>query len=418
LVFSGVIVALDGIPSVTTKRLPAGRRIAHELRAKIERKEYGTGEWLPTERELATEFDVDRSTIRAALTHLAEHNVIVRQPGRRPWVNLRALGEAEPPERAVPATKVQTIAAIIPQPPNYPAFPAIQRGILRVFRRSKSPFRLLVFDNQGENQAQCVALEQHALEAIENEEIAGAVLWQMGGAETITAIRRLHDKDIPIILLDRCPTDFPGDFIGVDNRAAAIDAVCYLVSLGHRRIAHLTTYEDALTVHERAEGYREALASAGLPDAPELVFRLEDGEALRPDTAPAADHFLSLADPPTAVFAMKDALAHLFIAEMQSRGRRVPEQISVMGFDDQDQYALLPASLTTVHQPFEKMGQYAAELLVRRLTLASAARSPYKHLMLPTPLVIRATCVPHGGNTDTGGVHPGKRGSIAQLSTR
>jgi DNA-binding LacI/PurR family transcriptional regulator len=402
-----VKVDLETVSRIMTGRISASQKIASQLRAKIEQQEYETGEWLPTERELAETFQVDRSTIRAALSHLADHNVIIRQPGRRPWVNSLTDGNLQTAGRAMPRAMVQMIAAVIPQPHNYPAFPAIQRGILRVLRRTKSPFRFLVFDNQGEDESQCVSLELHALDAIENEGIAGAILWQMGGSDTLRQILRLQERGIPIILLDRCPPDFPGDFIGVDNHAAAMDAVRYLLDLGHKRIAHLTTCEDVLTVHQREEGYREALTSAGLRPDSNLIVRLEDFAALRPDTSYAAEHFLSLANPPTAVFTMKDSLAHLLIPQLRIRGCRVPEDISIIGFDDQDHYSLSPPWLSTVHQPFEKMGQSAAELLVRRLTLSSAAKSPYKHLLLPTPLVIRSTCAAisearAGANLDTG----------------
>src|SRR5579859_7328781 len=119
---------------MTIDRLPASHRIARLLQEKIERQEYQEGQWLPTERELASEFGADRGTVRAALSHLAERRLIERQPGRRPWVTVRS-GEAVVQEgRNASATILQTIAAIIPQPPNYPALSLIQRGILRVLR--------------------------------------------------------------------------------------------------------------------------------------------------------------------------------------------------------------------------------------------------------------------------------------------
>lgn len=377
---------------MTIERVPASHRIARLLQEKIERQEYRQGEWLPTERELASEFGADRGTVRAALSHLAEMRLIERQPGRRPWVTVRS-GEAVVQDGlATSATTVQTIAAIIPQPPNYPALSLIQRGILRVLRKSDPPYRLIVFDNQGDVWSQSVALERHALEAIECDGIAGAILWQIGRQETLPEIARLQQKGVPLVLLDRFPEGVVCDFVGVDNRAAAGDAVRYLLQLGHRRIAHLTSVEALSTGQERVEGYEEALRSWGIEPSADLIYRLPYRDDLSPDMRPAVDHFLSLSEPPTAVFAMNDVLAHTFITEVESRGLRVPDDFSVIGFDDHDRHSLQPAILTTMHQPFERMGQRAAELLLQRLASPRISNVPYQHVLLPVPLVARSSC--------------------------
>jgi len=380
---------------LVTERLPAALRIAQALQEKIERQEYQPGEWLPTERELAREFSADRTTVRAAVAYLAEQRLIMREPGRRPWINTSTEGVADSNRRNTGHSALQTIAAIIPQPINYPALSTIQRGVLRVLHQRKSPYRLIVFDNQGDTWSQSVALEQHALEAIEKEGIGGAILWPIGGEETLSAIEHLQRTGTPLIMLDRCPTEVPCDFIGVDNRTAARDAVTYLLDLGHRRIAHLTSTECILTVREREEGYREALLSRGVEPDEKLIYRLPERDDLYPDVGPAVDCLLSLSEPPTALFALKDLLAHAFIAELGSRGLRVPEDISVVGFDDHDRHSLQRPVLTTVYQPFDRMGQHAAELLLRRLASPGLTNGPYQHLVLPAPLVVRSTCRAH-----------------------
>lgn len=376
----------------TTERLPVALRIARLVQEKIERREYRPGEWLPTERELAREFSADRTTIRTAIAHLAEQQLIIREPGRRPWVNTQAGQVVVRSEHSLRPSSLQTIAAIIPQPRNYPALSAIQRGVLLLLRNKTAPYRLVVFDNQGETWTQSVVQERTALESVEHEGIAGAFLWPLGGEETFSILDRLQRKGIPMVLLDRHPEDFPCDFVGIDNRGAAREAVSYLFSLGHRRIAHLTSNDGILTVREREEGYCEALRSHGLEPSEDLIFRVQDRDDLHPDVGPALDHFVSLPKPPTALFVLKDLLAHAFIREAEARGVKIPEDVSVIGFDDHDRYSLQTPQLTTVHQPFENMGKTAAELLLRRLAHRSAATLAYQHIFLPTPLVIRSTC--------------------------
>lgn len=388
--YGGVLVGtMDNISTLT--RLSAAQRIARLLKEGIERQEYQPGEWLPTERELARQFNADRATIRTAIAQLAEQNLVVREAGRRPWVNGPSRSSAPPPEERLPLKALKTIAAIIPQPPLYPALATIQRGILRELRQGKPEYRLIVFDNQGEIGTQSIALERQALEAVENDGITGVILWQLGGEETMPILRRLQAKGVSLVLLDRRPDDFSCDFVGIDNRSAAREAVSYLLKLGHRRIAHLTSAKGILTVREREEGYREALASYGIPIEEELIFRIEEQDDLTSDVKPVVERLLSLPEPPTALFVLKDLLAHAVLCDLRARGQAVPGKLSIVGFDDHDRYALQPPELTTVHQPFEDMGQHAARLLLRRLA-GSTTPLPHQHLLLPTPLVVRSTC--------------------------
>jgi DNA-binding LacI/PurR family transcriptional regulator len=375
---------------VDTARVPAALRIAGQLQGKIESQVYRPGEWLPTERELAVEFSSDRATIRSAIAHLAELGLIEREPGRRPRVVMHDDLAVVPKDPRPASTGLRTIAAIIPQPRNYPALGLIQRGILRVLRRRQADYRLVVFDNQGDVWSQSVEMEQQALAAVENDGSAGAILWPIGGEETQGSIARLQALGVPLVLLDRYPEGFSCDFVGIDNRAAGHDATNYLLDLGHRRIAHLTSSSAVMTGRERLEGYREALASHGISE--EVIYRVPDHDDLYPDVSPVIQHILTLPDPPTALFAMKDILAHAFIRAATAAGLRVPEDISVIGFDDHDRHSLQPPFLTTVHQPFEQMGERAADLLLRRLAGPSTAPWPLQHVLVPTPLVIRSSC--------------------------
>src|SRR5581483_982865 len=131
----------------------------------------------------------------------------------------------------------------------------------------------------------------------------------------------------------------------------------------------------------------------GLLPLPELTYvsPMEIGA----DMGPAATYLLSLPEPPTAVVADNDLHAFAFIREAQKRGWRVPEDISVIGFDDIESYSPHPATLTTVHQPFYQIGQRATDLLLRRLAASGSSKTRvYQHVVLATSLVIRSTCRP------------------------
>ena len=371
-------------------RLPAVERLAGALLNRIERGEYQAGEWLPTERTLAAEFRADRSTIRAALSSLAQKNLIVREPGRRSRVGI-------PPENGQsPPVSLQTLALLSPQTPHYPATPALQHGALHVLRRTEAPYRLIVLDNSAETRSETYRREREALEVIRNEGIQGVIVWYQGGTETLPDVRRLQESGVPMVLVDRRDPAFACDFVGIDNVEAAREAVTYLLDLGHRRIGHLTMEGPTITVRDRERGYREALLSRGIQPLPESVLRIPNPVSLNPPVTGAADRFLSLAEPPTAVFVMNDLLAHAFLSDLEARGVSVPGQISVMGFDDIDRHASHPSPLTTVHQPFEQMGRKAMELLLERLASPTSPHA-FQHALLPTRLVIRSSCLPFSG---------------------
>ena len=374
-------------------RLPAAERLARTLLGRIERGEYAPGEWLPTERELAAEFGANRANVRSALSSLAEKEWVVREPGRRPRVSVRP--GAAPDDRA-PAdseTLLPTLAVVMPQPAHYPASPAVQRGALYVLKQKEAPYRLLVFDNEGENWDETLRLEREALDAIQRQRVAGVVLWHQGGAETLPYILRLQHAGVPVVLVDRRPPELACDFVGIDNAAAAWDAVSHLLDLGHRRVMHLTMHGAISAVRDREQGYFEAMLARGIPPKPGWVCRLS-GTVLRRQAVEAADHFLSLPEPPTAVFVMQDALAYALMTEFAARGVQVPEQISVMGFDDVDRHSLLPSPLSTVHQPFVRMGQKAMDLLLGRLARPSLVAGAFQHVLLSAPLVLRSSCRP------------------------
>lgn len=374
------------------------------LQERITRGIYPPGAWLPAERALADEFRLDRSAVRRALCQLEGAGLIVREPGRRPWVRGgAAVSQAVKPPRAPAAGQtgmrrpvrperaaLRSIVAILPQHPQYPASLAILHGINAALRSAEAPLRLQVWDTHGGADGRETQMEQEALASVARERLAGAVLWHLGGPETVSSLQALEARGIPVVFVDRFPLELSCDFVGGDNQAGVETALEYLHGLGHRRIAHLTTDERSTAVVQRRDAYAGALTLAGAPPDPDLIFAVSHTDTAH--VAPACDHFFGLTDPPTAVLAMNDPLAYRFIAECQKRGIRVPEDISVVGFDDLEQHSPRPSLLTTLHQPFDKMGRRAAELLLSRVCAPDAAPPVRRHVLLPTPLITRATC--------------------------
>ncbi len=145
-----------------------------------------------------------------------------------------------------------------------------------------------------------------------------------------------------------------------------------------------------IATEERLRGYRGALAAAGVMPDPELVvesdFHAEGG-------VEAALSLLDLADPPAAVFAFNDMLAIGVMQAARRRGVRIPEELSVVGFDDTFEASIVTPTLTTVRQPLAEMGRMAVNLLVRQL---QNQRIEALHVQLQTTLVVRESTAPRG----------------------
>ena len=139
---------------------------------------------------------------------------------------------------------------------------------------------------------------------------------------------------------------------------------------------------------ERLEGYRSALRTYHLPNEPELIY---EGTFFQPDGYAGATALLNLANPPTAIFASNDVMAMGVMDAVRNRGFRVPDDISVVGFDDIPQASVVRPGLTTVSQPLEKMGRVATQML---LDLFRNKEKTDNRIELPTELVIRESCQP------------------------
>jgi LacI family transcriptional regulator len=144
----------------------------------------------------------------------------------------------------------------------------------------------------------------------------------------------------------------------------ARDATQHLLTLGHRRIAVITGPRGWIATEERLLGYHAALATAGV--MPEAAIEIES-DFNRSGGYASGSRLFDVKHPPTALFAFNDNLAVGAIQAARERGLRVPEDLSVIGFDDSDEASLLTPALTSVRQPLAEMGRMAVVLLTRLL---------------------------------------------------
>ncbi len=194
----------------------------------------------------------------------------------------------------------------------------------------------------------------------------------------------LADLMVPIVLVN---DQYPGEFmhsVMIENVQGARAAAEHLIALGHRRIAYVGDLSGYQSDTERLAGYKQALAEAGIAFAPEL--------AVKGDGKPAAaiegvNALLALEQPPTAICCYNDMTALGAMRAIATRGLRVPDDISVTGFDDLFFAAYLDPPLTTVHQPMRRMGQMAMENLLKLMQ----GGEPVEQARVEAKLVVRAS---------------------------
>ena len=204
---------------------------------------------------------------------------------------------------------------------------------------------------------------------------------------SLEAAKQLASNQFPLVLVD-LQYDIDANYIAIDNRQGAYSAIEHLIQLGHRRIGMITGPLIQPVAHLRIAGYQDALRAYGLPYAPELIvtgdFAHTGGEA-------GAMHFLSLDNPPTAIFASNDQMAFGTIRTLRRRGLRVPDDISVIGFDDIAEASISYPLLTTIRQPLHEMGRLAAEYICR---LIDGIETERLQVTLSTELIVRQSTGP------------------------
>lgn len=175
----------------------------------------------------------------------------------------------------------------------------------------------------------------------------------------------LSEMRVPIVLVNN---QHPGEFVHsvmIANLEGSREAARHLIELGHRRIAYLGDQFGYQSDTERFEGYREALEAAGIPLQPELAVH---GDGKPEEANSAMGKLLALAEPPTAVCCYNDMSALGAMQAIHQHGLRVPEDISLVGFDDLFIASYTQPPLTTVRQPMRKMGLLAMESLFQLMS--------------------------------------------------
>lgn len=288
--------------------------------------------------------------------------------------------------RSLRTKRTHTLALIVPDIAN-PYYPALARGVLHAADAAGCVTVLCNSDRDPDKEIEIIR-------ALESRQVDGIVFYPSGPhTEQLAALAGVHT---PMVLLGSRGSGVSLDVV-LTNPRGAYEPVRYLTSLGHRRVGLIGGLRAHSPRPEKFTGYCAALEEAGLPVAGELAL---GGCYTQESGAAAARTLLGLPDPPTAIFAANDLMAIGAMLAAQELGLRVPEDVSVVGYDDIPQASITSPRLTTVAVPKYEMGRAAAELLLARI---GGHAGPPESVVLPHHLIVRESTGPAPASGGTGG---------------
>ncbi|MCG3207942.1 MAG: Ribose operon repressor [Anaerolineae bacterium] len=281
--------------------------------------------------------------------------------------------------RSLRRKKTHIIGVIVPDSAN-PFFAEVTRALeVALF---KQQYAVILGNSDGD-------LERERLytNTLVEKQVDGIVFVAVGqtGQEHALLIQKMQ---MPLVLVDRDVPRLAVDSVLADNAQGGRLATEHLLALGHRRIGCITGPSDLTPSADRVTGYRNALASAQIP-IDETIIR--KGDFQFQSGFDAARQLLTLPQPPTAIFACNDLSAVGAVSAAVALGLRVPQDVSVVGFDDVPLASFANPPLTTIHQPSHEMGALAAEILLGRL---QNRELPPRRKLLETRLVVRQSTAP------------------------
>lgn len=283
-----------------------------------------------------------------------------------------------PSGRRLSMGKTHTIAVIITYFTTASQFERL-RGVMSVIAESDYDISLFAIETIPQRQRVFQTVPRRG-------RVDGLLIFSLN--PTKDDLRRIRQEDIPAVLVEGYHPELPHIFL--DDVAAARKAVQHLIDLGHQKIAYISDYLDDLFSSDfnrnRYMGYRQALEGAGIPVRPDYH---RQGWHTRDNGRQMAMDLLNLPDPPSAIFAFSDELALGALEGARDLGLRVPQELSVVGYDDIELAHF--AQLTTVRQNLFESGVQGVELLLDRIENPAA---PPAQLQLPTELVVRKTTAP------------------------
>lgn len=355
-------------------------RVRNEILKMIIEKPIKTNELMPSEGKIAEKCGVSKMTSKLALNSLAEENIIYRIPRRGSFLaevdlnKIRSMVDIDNVMNNTVLGSSNYLALVIPKLDYYCG--NIVREILMA--AADHNYHVIVKYTDGVSERE----EQILSEIARVSEIRGVILFP--GDNNTCGIELLNYKvrNYPIVIIDRVYKEIDFDSICHDNFQGAKDAVSYLIQKGHTRIGFISkSISNVSSREERYQGY--------------VTGMMEGNRRIRGESVLTSDHivftenlkeYLINNENLTAVFCADDYIAVYVYYAAKSLGKRIPEDLSIIGFTDNEILQFTPIKLTTVKQPVEEMGTLAVEVLLAKI---ADSKTPTRTIRIKTEIVER-----------------------------
>lgn len=338
---------------------------------------------MPTIRDVARRAGVAPTTV----SRVINNSGYVSQPTReRVEAAVADLGYVPNTlARSLRFKKTNTLALVLPDITN-PFWTTLARGVEDA--ASDRGFNV-IFCNTDESEAE----QEKYLTILLQKQIDGIVL--APARSTAGPVELVQRQGVPVVVVDRQVPSAQVDVVRGDSERGAYLLVGYLVALGHRRISILTGPRGVSTAEDRVAGYQKALAEGGLDiDSDQVLY----GEFTQASGYGMTQRVLTAGLRPTALFAANNFIAIGALRALHDAGLRVPEDITLVSFDDMPQAFVIDPFLTVAAQPAYQMGHQATELLLARLS--GSAPAGHQHVLLPTETIVRRSSGPPPNQQD------------------
>ena len=356
------------------KPIPKYLQLKEIIKQYFKDKHYEAGQKIPSENDLINQFNVSRNTVRQALAELVNEGFIYKKHGSGSFFSGKFHEDRQ---------HSYLIGVITPNIPSY-IYSKIIEGIDDVAHRRR--YNIVLGSSKGSPEKELICLEQ-----LLEKNVEGLLVEPSGGFRDIhesKIFRLLKDLTIPVVFMDWAIDDPEISYVSLDDVEGGFRATSYLIEAGHTRIACVYP-DDHIPGIQRYQGYRRALEASGLEydsqlDKPSTILTWNEGEEISRQVkeliAPGNDR-------PSAVFFFNDAAALRGYAVIREAGLKIPDDISVVGFDDSELAALADVPLTSVIHPKYQIGRWATEILFE--DIEHEGQKTHRQMMINPTIAVR-----------------------------
>ncbi|HTR81340.1 MAG TPA: GntR family transcriptional regulator [Bacteroidota bacterium] len=353
-------------------------QIVEDIKGKIARGELKAGDRIDTQAELAKKYNVSLITVKNAIGLLANEGVLLTRARKGTHV-------LDTPMKRVDLSEHKTIGLVLREL-SHPFFSMVVQSVEE--RAYELGYNVLLSGSSGN-----IEKEENQIERFRGMGVDGVVIASLSLEYKATDyIQRLHTENFPYVMVSYIhDPDFW--FVGVDNDLGGFMAAEHLIRTGYRSVGYVHMGGKNLLSEVRKNGYARALMEYDLPYDSEAVFTLDPRKnGLITDRHQLGyqfgKNFKNIAKKPEALFFYNDMVAIGFIQGAAETGIRIPDDVAIVGFDDTPVARYAPVPLTTIHQPVDKIGRMAVEVVQKRIKKIDVGN----RTVLKPSLIVRESC--------------------------